>query len=265
MTGAGSEPHRRQPMARGALFQQALQSGVTMRGPRPRHEIERRASDVPPGRDGSAVRVEIGEELLQEPVVLGADIEDHARPAGHDIGRVGLLLEDSRGGDEMSAAPRREFARFGRHVQDQPRRSEPGVATKLHRRRPGMVRRALEDDFDPGDADDRRDQSEIDAAVLEHDALLDMQLEVALDAVAPGLAEPAGIAADPGDRRRQGLAGGVPGAEHRIVERARHRAAADAGNPIFARLLGEKVHHLDRMARLIALISASRGLPRGPR
>src|SRR5271155_6267704 len=65
MTGAGSQPHRRQPMARSALLQQALQSGVTMRGPRPRQEIERRASDVLPGRDGSALLVEIGEELLQ--------------------------------------------------------------------------------------------------------------------------------------------------------------------------------------------------------
>jgi hypothetical protein len=46
MAGAGGQPHRRQPMARGALFQQALQSGVTVRGPRPRQEVERGASDA---------------------------------------------------------------------------------------------------------------------------------------------------------------------------------------------------------------------------
>ena len=154
----------------------------------------------------------------------------------------------------MSAPAGGKVARLGGDVQDQARRAQSGVATKLHRRRAGMVRGALENDLDPGDADDRGDQPEVDDAVLEHHALLDMQLEIAGDAVSPGFAEPAGIAADPRDRRRQGLAGGVLRTEHRIVERARHRAAADAGNAIFAGLLRQKIDDLDRMARRVALI-----------
>jgi hypothetical protein len=58
------------------------------------------------------------------------------------------------------------------------------------------------------------------------------------------LIEPVRIAADPSQRVAQFLTAGVDQIEHRAVEGAGHAAAADAGQPIFARLLGQEIDHL---------------------
>ena len=56
--------------------------------------------------------------------------------------------------------------------------------------------------------------------------------------------EPVRIAADPSQRVAQFLTAGVDQIEHRAVEGAGHAAAADGGQPIFARLLGQEIDHL---------------------
>ncbi|MCY1383319.1 hypothetical protein D9M69_714350 [compost metagenome] len=46
-----------------------------------------------------------------------------------------------------------------------------------HRRGAGVVRLALDDDLDAGDAGDRRDDADIQAPGLQHRPLLDMQFQ----------------------------------------------------------------------------------------
>ena len=108
-----------------------------------------------------------------------------------------------------------------------------------------MIGLALEDDFDATDADDRADDTDIEEARFQHDALLDMQFQKGADVVALGEVEPVGIAADAPQGVAQFFAAGPAEIEHFVVEYAGDPAAADARQPIFARLLGQEVDDLD--------------------
>src|SRR5215475_14377014 len=82
-----------------------------------------------------------------------------------------------------------------------------------------------------------------------------MQLEEGTDVATSGLIEPIRIAADPPQGVAQLLATRLDQIEHLVVERAGHAAAADAGQPVFARLLRQEIDDLERVIELRAGIA----------
>src|SRR6185503_19807941 len=63
-------------------------------------------------------------------------------------------------------------------LQHDPRRASEGIPAPVHRRRPCVVGRAEELDAEAEEPSDRRDDSEVLAALLEDGPLLDMELEI---------------------------------------------------------------------------------------
>ena len=134
--------------------------------------------DVRCGQRSPAFGVERGGELIDQRGILGADVEHQARLSGHDVRRVRARFPESPVvATKCPLAPAGEFARPLGHEQHECRGRQPGVAAVAHRRRAGMIGGALELDLDAGDADDRGHHAEIDPAVLENDALLDVKLQ----------------------------------------------------------------------------------------
>ena len=130
---------------------------VTTRRLRPRQEIERRACDVLPGRDASAVLVEIGEELLKERLRLR---RGYRRPCATGRARHWPRLAVARGfpwwrRNVRGPAPRTRALWPPRPRPNSPprarRRDEASSASSL------MVRGAFQNDNQLSDADDRRE------------------------------------------------------------------------------------------------------------
>ena len=124
-----------------------------------------------------------------------------------------------------------------------------------------MSRLALEDDLDPGDADDRADHADRCGRALQHRALFDVELEERPDVVALRLRQSPGIAADRLERLGEAAPVGEGLGQQCVVEQARHRARADAGHAAIAGLFGQEVDHLEGVARRVrALGEAARDL-----
>src|SRR5262245_25032391 len=111
-------------------------------------------------------------------MILSADIEDQARPAGNNVRCIGLDLENARCRNEVSLLARSKSIRAFVDEQHQLRSGETRIPAIFHWRGAGMIGRTLEHDLDAGDADDRCDKAEINLVVLQDHALLDVQLEI---------------------------------------------------------------------------------------
>ena len=105
VAGAGSQPQRRETMARGAFFQQALQSLIAMGWLCPGQEVERGARDV---------RI--------RPPRLGCARRD--RPGTPVRNAAFGCCRESPWWRRNGRAPRGELSRFRRCIQDQPRRRD---------------------------------------------------------------------------------------------------------------------------------------------
>ena len=176
--------------------------------------------------------------------VVRASMTSRQRP-GTMFDADGLDRQDADGGDEIVRTFGGQLFGDPAHRSDGLGRRNESIMTQRHRRGAGVIGLALEHDFDSTDADDRGHHADIERPRFKHDALLDMQFEERADIVAPGLFETVGIAADPAQGVAQCLAAGPGEIEHLGVERAGHAAAADAGEAVFARLLGKEVDDFD--------------------
>ena len=99
----------------------------------------------------------------------------------------------------------RAVARAVADVEDEARRFDQRVRSRIHRRRPGVVGAALEHHGAAGLPADRGDDAERRAEPLEHGTLLDVQLEIGiwcpLDALAAHRPRLLGAERDDGERR----------------------------------------------------------------
>ena len=134
------------------------------------------------------------------------------------------------------------------------------AATSASRRnvigvRAGMVGGALKHDLDPADTHDRCHHADIERLRLQHNALLDMKLQKRSDIVAPRACETIRVAPDPPQCVVKLLTSRLGQFKHPGIERADHAAAADAGQAVFARLLGQEIDDLDRMIKPYAGIA----------
>ena len=175
----------------------------------------------------------------------GARVDHQAAAAGDDIGGAWLDGEDADGGDEIAFAFTRQLLGYATHGSNGIGRGDQRVLAQRHRRGAGVVGGALKHDLDAPDADDRGDDADIERLGFQYDALFDVQFEEGAHVRTLRLGQPIRIAADLAQRIAQGFAAGIGQVEHRRIESSGHTAAADAGQTIFARLLGEKIDDLD--------------------
>ena len=97
-------------------------------------------------------------------------------------------------------------------------------------------------------------------AGFEEPRLFDVQFNGRRDVAGAhrGAGQGVGPATDADDGLGQGLAPGARGAHHRFGERARPDSAADAGDAVFAGLLGQEVDDPQRMAQRDAVVGQRR-------
>ena len=180
--------------------------------------------------------------LLRDP--LGRLARARQQPGQHLAVRVALidrqlhgLGDDGRHSGRGHQPPGRELGvRLARRVaqlEQQPRRGAQRLPALLHRRRAGVGRLAVEADHVALDADRPVDHRQRQAEVLEHGPLLDVELDVAEDAVQAraGLAHPVQPHAVGGQHLREGVALAV-GQRARLVEVQRPGRGARAEHPV---------------------------------
>jgi hypothetical protein len=80
-----------------------------------------------------------------------------------------------------------------------------------------MIGGTLEHHFDASDFDNGRHQADIGAAILHHDTMFDMQLEITGNIGAPRAIQMGDIAADPVDGVEQRLSGRVGVGQHLVT------------------------------------------------
>jgi hypothetical protein len=107
-----------------------------------------------------------------------------------------------------------------------------------------MVRLPGDASEKPVDADDARDHPDRDPGLLEHGALLDVKLDVAVQAGLPACSCQRGrLTAGGLERLGKAASVGVNQREMLLVERAHDGAAAEAAQAEVVRLLSEEIDH----------------------
>ena len=105
----------------------------------------------------------------------GAQVEREAHAAGDDVDQARLHLDLADRADDAAA----ELVREALELDDRLGRRDRGVEAEVHRRRAGVVGAAAEVQIAVDVADDRLDDPESRAGVLQDAALLDVHLDPA--------------------------------------------------------------------------------------
>ena len=142
----------------------------------------------PPASDGRrrdrqpeplGVSLRAGEERRLHRVELAgverAELERETRLPRDDVEGSGVELETSDRPDGAGEVAQDELA----HAEEEARCARSGVGPRVHRRRPGVVRVAVEHELEGAVADDPADDADVDTGALEPRPLLDVELEVA--------------------------------------------------------------------------------------
>ncbi|KEH12681.1 hypothetical protein GY15_18765 [Delftia sp. 670] len=187
-------------------------------------------------------------EALQHAGVVAAHFHHHLDQAGHGIGGIGREREPAHGGHHIvGLAIERSGLAVGRI--DDARRAHQRVLSDVHGRGACVVGLAVHGEAHAAYAHDVRHHANGQAALLQHRALLYVQLHEG--GRAAGAAQRAvqrlGPRADAPHAFGQGFALRVAGGQHGGVQLARQRAAAYAGDAVVAGLLGQEVDHLERV------------------
>lgn len=190
-----------------------------------------------------------------------ADLGPHPGLVRHDVQRTQARLEPAHGRD----AVHRRTPALALDGDDGGRRGRQRVPSLVRRHRPGVVRVAGEPREQPLDPRDGGDHTDRRARRLQHGALLDVQLDVAVQrSRCPRLGQGRGrVEAE----RRHDVAEPPPlvvrAAEVLGVQEAGDRARADARDAERVRLLTEEVHdHAVALELLAALAQPAHHLDR---
>ena len=133
------------------------------------------------------------EHLLHLRGVEIPDLETHDHPARNDVRRARLGAHAADG----CHVPALHGLRHLDDSEDEVRGAHQRVAPLVHRRRPGVVRKAGHRHVPPAYADDAFDDADVRPACIQDAALLDVQFDVGQQLVRPALrlAEAIGVTA----------------------------------------------------------------------
>jgi len=167
--------------------------------PPERLQVELDALPVAGGAELLADAVDPGRDRV---VVVAPDVDREPRLVGDDVDRAGADREFADGRHDVVGHPAGHPADRGHDVRGRHQRVVAGV----HRRRAGVVGLAVDGRLQPGHPLDALDDAELEAAVLEPGALLDVELEERRRRVLPRPDRRVAVVAD----RRERLADGHP-------------------------------------------------------
>src|SRR5690606_17285562 len=116
------------------------------------------------------------DEAIHVVAPLRPGVDQHANARGDDVGGVGLHLELAHGGGKVGLASGQRLAKL-LDAKGDPGGGGQRVLARGHGSGAGMIRPALDEDFEARDTGNGSYDTDVELLVLKHRALLDMEFE----------------------------------------------------------------------------------------